>query len=327
MNRHFKKKVIDMVCDRVPSTLQLGPDQVLIVDYRCVIEYAGGTGCIPTPLTDMVPMGESDVKFARYVRKYGNALVHAIDGDYLMIALLYYCSSDRLAPHNRIHIYRQLASPLDAECTVSKRTITGASKPVSKKPPMCWVDVQMLYCVIHSCMRQGASAQLISSERTPANDQQLVRSAVFFMLLAGTDFSRPLPLLGPKRLWTYLPDVMASLVAATAEGELVADLLYDGVVAAMYAVLFEKHVVRRPRGGAVLCDVLRQLQASALSQTTKGRLPALEQVECTAKNIQWVVKYWETVNGHVETPLSGENGYVRAPHTRGVMFADATVAV
>jgi hypothetical protein len=38
----------------------------------------------------MVPTGESDIKFARYVDLYGNALVHAIDGDYMAIALLYY---------------------------------------------------------------------------------------------------------------------------------------------------------------------------------------------------------------------------------------------
>ena len=46
----------------------------------------------------MVPTGESDIKFARYVDLYGNALVHAIDGDYMAIALLYYAMRGLFTP-------------------------------------------------------------------------------------------------------------------------------------------------------------------------------------------------------------------------------------
>ena len=57
-------------------------------------------------------MGESDVKFTRYVHAYGNLLVHAIDGDYMMIALLYYARTAAPAATNRIHIYRQVTLQL-----------------------------------------------------------------------------------------------------------------------------------------------------------------------------------------------------------------------
>ena len=57
-------------------------------------------------------MGESDVKFTRYVHKYGNALIHAIDGDYMMIALLYYIQTADPSPKNKIFIYRQLSAPM-----------------------------------------------------------------------------------------------------------------------------------------------------------------------------------------------------------------------
>ena len=73
-------------------------------------------------------MGESDVKFTRYVHAYGNLLVHAIDGDYMMIALLYYARTATPTATNRIHIYRQLATPL------------GAEKPDAKRPRVIIVD-------------------------------------------------------------------------------------------------------------------------------------------------------------------------------------------
>ena len=317
MNRNFKRQVIQMLCDKVPAALELAAGQSLIVDYQYVIEYTGPSGGVPMPVDGMAPMGESDVKFARYVQTYGNALVHAIDGDYLMIALLYYCTNDRLGKQNQIHIYRQLASPFDTDASVCKRSLSGADKAL-KKPPMCWVNIQLLFCVIHGCMRQSVQAKLIAM-----SDQRLVRSAVFFMLLAGTDFSRALPLLGPKRLWAYLPNIVCALVSATCDDLVELDILYNGVVGAMYSDLFEKHVVKRQSGSVVLQDVMRQLQSSKLSPTTKSRLPTLEQVLCTLKNIQWVIRYWEMVNGAVDTPLEGENGYIIDKHTSGVVFADA----
>ena len=330
MNRNFKKKIIDMVCHRIPGLIELVHGQFLIIDYQCVIEYAGPHGRIPVCIPDLLPMGESDVKFARYVQRYGNALVHAIDGDYLMIALLYYCTNARLCDGNRIHIYRQLASPLDSDPLASKRTHSGDGKASgARKAPMCWVDMQLLYHVIHGCMRQSAGTLAISSDGGCTVDQQLVRSAVFFMLLAGTDFSRAMPLLGPKRLWAYLPNIVNSLVAATTTTDDVSasDLLYNGVVAAMYASLFEKHVVRQSRGAMQLSDVLRQLQNSTLSATTKTRLPTHAQVLCTIKNVHWVVHYWETNNGSVETPLQGENGYVQADAcAKCVMYEDTVLA-
>ena len=82
-------------------------------------------------------MGESDVKFARYVHKYGSALIHAIDGDYMMIALMYYVRTADPSAANKIHIYRQLAAAL-GEAPRRKR---GEPAPPAKK---CWVDMQMV---------------------------------------------------------------------------------------------------------------------------------------------------------------------------------------
>ena len=128
------------------------------------------------------------------------------------------------------------------------------------------------------------------------------------MLLAGTDFSRPLPLLGPRRVWAALPAIVVSLLTGR---------LLDGVVASLYADIFSNHV----RTSKDLPSVLAQLQLSKLSQTTKGRLPLAEQVECTLRNVRWVTLYWSTINGCIEAPLDGEHGYIQGATPGLVTFA------
>jgi len=293
MNRDFKKKVIDMVCDKLPQMLQLKAGQELLVDYKRVIKYSGdncqeaspllfgGGGSevkklIPTIVHDLAPMGESDVKFARYVDLYGSALVHAIDGDYLIIALLYYCTHG-IMPDNKIFIFRQMSS-LDKKIAPKK---SSSSAPASKKskikhdddddyghadgdkkrvvvvvnsknkkegggPPKCWVDMQLLYLTISQCMWQGARGDVkpinVKTGR-PFSDKDAVHSAILLMLCAGTDFSRPLPLVGPKRIWDNLPWFSHSLLqSAPWDEDLDESLFLDGVIAKLYANVFEKHV-------------------------------------------------------------------------------------
>ena len=83
-----------------------------MIDYRRVVEYAEPNRDVPTLVEDLCSMGESDVKFTRYVHKYGSALVHAIDGDYLVIALLYYVQTADPSAANKIYIYRQLSAAI-----------------------------------------------------------------------------------------------------------------------------------------------------------------------------------------------------------------------
>ena len=82
--------------------------------------------------------------------------------------------------------------------------------------------------------------------------------------------------------------------------------------------IFSLHV---STGRCTLAAVLQQLQGSGLSAITKGRLPCSEQVECTLKNVQWVMTYWSAVNENVDTPLNGECGYVRGATPGSVTFA------
>ena len=110
-------------------------------------------------------------------------------------------------------------------------------------------------------------------------------------------------------MWAALPVVVNALLSGA---------LRDGVVAALYKEIFSSHVTG---ARCALPSVLLQLQSSALSDTTKGRLPGCSQVECTIKNTQWVMGYWCAVNELVETPLDGECGYIRGATPGSVTFA------
>jgi hypothetical protein len=331
MNRNFKLKLIDMLCRRIPQllTLQSPEQQEFILDYKMAVRYQaveGSRHLIPSPelMRDMEHMGESDVKFVRYVKKYGNALVHAIDGDYMTIALLYYTEHD-LQATNKIFIYRQfsvLAEPLAKSCGKRKKP-SAAPKPVvaAPKAPVkkCWVDMQLLYICITRAMQQCGYGQAISARtHQPFTDRDAVFTAVFLMLCAGTDFSRNLPLIGPKKIWDYLPDIALPAIQALRGGACVNEsMLLNLVVGKMYGIAYSKHhtqqtlVSRRDESQPFFERVLHSLQNSKLSQGTKNRLPSADQTRNTIRNLLWVTKYWMTDNGKVETPVDGEYGFAR----------------
>ena len=266
----------------------------------------------------------------RYVRKYGNALVHAIDGDYMAIALLYYTIHD-IQESNKIYIYRQFSvlAPSAGE-KAAKSNAKGKAKGKVKSEVMvvveeseskkrkraseekgkkCWVDMQLLYLVIVQAMKQSGYTRAISTKTLePFNDRDAVFSATFLMLCAGTDFSRNIPLIGPKKIWDYLPEIAIPAIQALKGGEHINETMFlNLVVGKMYSLTYSKHCVSVPQYERVLSS----LKTSELSQGTKDRFASMEKMRNTIKNISWVTKYWMTDNGHVETPLNGEYGYGR----------------
>jgi hypothetical protein len=350
MNRHFKLKVIQLALARVPhmvqSLLEEDPARRFVVDYKCAVEYGGLSGLTPTPIPELVPLGESDIKYTRYIDRHGNALVHAIDGDYLAIALLYYATCG-LRDDNRIFLFRQLsqlgggsaAAARDEEDEAGggkRKRASSAPLPKKKKktparPPKGWVDMQLLFTVVAQNVWQGAKrgrggggVPLNAHTLAPFTDADAVHAAVVLMLCAGTDFSRGMPLLGPKRLWEHLPAYAACLLqAAPWGGRPDPALLASAVIGTLYKTIFARHV---DPGTATLASVLRQLRTSSLSPTTTARLPSEAQVEVTLHNIAWVMAYWSAANSAVPTPLDGSNGYVRCPYTQEITFADLAAA-
>ena len=317
MNRGFKLKVVQLALAQVPrmlqATLAAAPERRLLLDYKSTIEYSSSTGMVPRRLDDLVPMGESDVKYVRYVERYGNALVHAVDGDYMAIALLYYTGVG-VRDDNRIFVFRQhstLSPPSSSNSDPAKRK---RKRDKSSAPPKCWVDMQLLFATIAECMRQSGAADF--------DERVSVRAAVLLMLCAGTDFSRPLPLLGPKRLWEHLPLVAETLVRAlpqAAPPSLAS--LCDSVLGAIYRSVFANHVPAHVPDR--LADVLEHLKRhSRLAELTRSRLPNEAQVRVTLQNVDWVMEYWTAINRIVPAPLDGSRGFVRCPTSQRITFAD-----
>ena len=252
------------------------------------------------------------------MRKYGNALVHAIDGDYMAIALLYYSTHD-IQENNKIYIYRQFSvlAPSAAEKAAKSEAKVKVVEDESKKRKRgseekgkkCWVDMQLLYLVIAQAMKQSGYTRAISTKTmTPFDDRDAVFTATFLMLCAGTDFSRNIPLIGPKKIWDYLPEIAIPAIQALKGGEQINETMFlNLVVGKMYILTYGKHCASVPQYERVLSS----LKTSGLSQGTKDRLASSEKMRNTIKNISWVTKYWMMENGHVETPLNGEYGYGR----------------
>ena len=328
MNRDFKIKLVEMICERAPPLIQaqMPPKGCeFIIDYKRAVLYSAQS--IPRVMDEIKPMGESDVKFCRYVDLYGSALVHAIDGDYLAIALLYYTQR---APHfgsdNQIHIYRQLSSFPEAKPSDAKRQKKAAEpEPKKKKRKIikCWVDVQLLYITLMQSVWQSVgSARALINEQTqqPFTNADAVHAVVFLMLLAGTDFSRPLPWLGPRRLWDNLPQVTCSLLnAAAVTTPLDPAVAVDWVVAKLYRLVFVKHC---GDSGHTYDQTYRALQHSKLSLSVKNKFASRAQLETTVRNLGWVMEYWKTHNGLAETALDGRHGYMRCPTKGAITYSD-----
>lgn len=328
----------------------------------------------PSLMTEMVSMGESDVKFTRYVTMFGNALVHAIDGDYMAIALLYY-SRHNIHANNQIFILRQISvfnssAHRGAEEQAQgggkkKRKASSSSRLLEdeeesedeaggehallkkKRAPVKkgWVNMQMLYLVIARAMRQSGCSQAINATTFEMfSDMDAVYTAAFLMLCAGTDFSRNIPLIGPKKIWECLPFVAVPALQALRGGPTINEnLLLNVVIGKLYGLNFSKHIdslaegpkkkgVRRGRKSAEkkqqqaqepplvsavpslvtqfsFEQTMQALKCSKLSMTTKDRLPSVDRMQNTIKNLMWVSEYWAMENGHVETPLDGKYGF------------------
>ena len=316
LNRNFKLKVIDMACALLPAMVlsHMNSNQRLIVDYKRVVEYRRANDQIPIAFEGMFPTGESDIKFARYVDLFGNALVHAIDGDYMAIALLYYAL--RRSTDKKIYIFRQLSqlAPTAAERNAKLQEESVSQKrrkvtPTQKKAPKCWVDMQMIY----SCI----AGHVVGAPSSAA----AVQAMVVIMLCAGTDFSRPIPLIGPKRIWEAVPTVSAALLKAVGDGGLNYTLFADEVIGELYKSVFGRHVSSSACGFRAVMHEL--VHVSSLSATTTGRLPSDAQITTTLKNINWVVyHYWTVINGPIHAPLDGSNGFVPACQGKGVVYED-----
>ena len=291
-NRTFKSKVIALVIQELPRLLRLKAGQTLVIDYAgCPVEYSvGEDGQRTRVLSDLVPLGEADIKFMRYAEIYRDLMVDSVDGDSIPIALVYLEScmrdltggsmraADLQGAPPRISIYRMTTRLADDK---KKRKEAG-----DKRRTFEFVNINFLYGQLYDIF-----SQCMGRMYSPSHAQHLMRMMVVLIGLTGTDFTRSLPQVSGRSVFTFLPDLFVALIRCydTMSGQVDVRMGADHLVTGIYGCKFESHL---KGAGAGLEATLRCLQGCKLSQRTKDSLPSAQVVLCTLKNVNWLLKYW-----------------------------------
>lgn len=290
-NRAFKKRVIEMVIARLPLLVELDAGEELIIDYMghpmC---YRAGARAVAMP--ELEPMGEADLKFFRYAERYGSLLAMATDSDYVPISLLrlhtQFRGAGAAAP--RVVILRLRTSlPSDKE---SRPAVPKDERPRREYE---FVDTNVLLAGLVRALCATAGLR---------EETSIENLCAVIALFGGTDFTRAMPSVGPRRAWASLrafaPALLKGFDGAT--GQCVVSTIVDGVVGKAYGRVYAKHVC----GARGICAVVGALQASKLSAVTKQRLPSVDFVQTCVRNTNWVLLYWRGDYAH---ELSGDFGY------------------
>jgi hypothetical protein len=148
-----------------------------------------------------------------------------------------------------------------------------------------WVDVDLL--------REGISIaifQMVTPPLVPWQDWQL-HCLVVLIALTGTDFSRNLPLVKPKKLWAIVSDVMPTLIRCfRMEQTAIVDVeqTVQTLVPLVYKGIFPTHVRDSHSFGAAMASI----RASKLGDRTKQLLPSEGRAACTVQNANFLLQYW-----------------------------------
>jgi len=315
-NRSFKSNIISLI------TSMLAADYVpprrattLVVDFvnSTRIDYHTN-GRTRVVLEDMKPMGESDVKFMRYVSLFGDLCVDSIDSDVLLIAAMFV---SRNAYKGNIYVRRYKTRLAPA----SQKRKLEAPEPEKKRMEYEIINVNLLLEVLLKQMQNAADLQIASTHEprvaTVQSRAHLTAMLSFMVLLCGCDYSKKLPRIGVKSLWDNLDIVVPAILACTSYTNNVfsvdTEQSINGLIATLYARTYTRHIRLNSVGGNAVAgnmqNILCMLHSSTLSDKTKQDLPTQVSLSTTVRNIEWVINYWAIENDDPVCPLDGTHGF------------------
>jgi len=334
-NRTFKSNIISLITSMIAA--EYAPPRratTLVVDFvnstRIDYHTRGHTRAI---LEDMKPMGESDVKFMRYVSLFGDMCVDSIDSDVLLIAALYV---SRNAYKGNIYVrrYKTRQTP-----TVAQKRKLGAPEPEKRRLEYEIIHVNQLLAVWLTRMQKAAplpppECSVVPHDTTDGDhcldhtlgalSPHIATSSAhftamlsFMVLLCGCDYSKKLPRIGVKSLWENLDVVIPAILECTSYTNNIfsvnTDVSIDGLIATLYARTYTRHVRLNSVGGNAVAGsmhtILALLHSSTLSERTKHDLPTLLSLSTTLRNIEWVINYWAIENGDPVCAVDGSHGF------------------
>ena len=262
INRTFKARVIQLVVEALPTILRApGAGSALIVDWK------GGTcskwewmedGTIQCSEMPREPAGEADIKFSRWATRLGVSMgAEATDGDFVPIALM--------SSVGHLFVLRNEVNGEKPQDNCGGGSIGGRQHE--------WVDIDLLRKGLIDCM---------------AIKSQSIEPLIVLIAMTGTDFSRGLPWVGPKRLIKVLGIFSIARRSLTEDHQIDPLTCLDQLVSPVYHSLYRNHVSK-----GSFADVMGALTTTpSLSKRVKDKFPLQSQVLTTLRNANFILQYW-----------------------------------
>ena len=132
------------------------------------------------------------------------------------------------------------------------------------------------------------------------------------IMVAGSDYSRKIPTIGPKFVWENMHVTVPLLLMYSEDSEsgffLDASKCADRVLCELYKLKFSNHVDSEC---STFDEVYNEIQRSRLAQKTKNMFPCTEDLISTIKNINWIIEYWSLTNASPPTSTDGVHGFIK----------------
>jgi len=304
-NRSFKSNVISLITTMIAA--EYNPPRkatTLVIDFvNCIRIDFTTKEKTRNVITEFNSMGESDVKFMRYVPLFGDICVDSIDSDVLLIALFFVTRSNT---KNNVFVRRYKTK---IEDTLKKRKLETTVQCKSPKEYEI-IDVKLMGSMLHICMKQSIDTGSLLIDNT-----HMTTTLMFMTLLCGSDYSKKLPRIGVKTVWENMHILIPSIIQVTRyiDNKFSIDIeeCMNSTISDIYNHTYQKHMLTHPDAREYGIDVvLAELQSSKLSETIKKQLPNRSSITSMLQNIEWIINYWQIENTNPECDMSGVSGFV-----------------
>ena len=121
--------------------------------------------------------------------------------------------------------------------------------------------------------------------RLPMHDGHEMGMLISLITLTGTDFSRNLPQLSGRTVFSYLPTIWMTLAMSydPAKDQLIESDALDRLIPLIYHTKYGNHTQSRYGMG----KVLEEIQRSKLSTRSKESMPSVARVACTIRLLEY----------------------------------------
>jgi hypothetical protein len=310
-NRTFKGRVIQFVIDNITKSMQplLKDGQRIIIDYRKdpIVLSAGGTS---TVMPICVPLGESDVKFIRYL-EMGDMVIDAVDSDYVIIAMNQVermQNSEHTCVPN-VYVRRLLVDIEPVDKKKRKKDVNEAQQ----KPARQYEHIHINSLTVVFQNKLGDLDKRLQGKNCGSNKLQndvtllpnTIKILSLMVALCGCDFTTGLPWFGPKTIWKNLEIIWWGMRRAILNDRrsggmaLCPRSIAEYVVAPMWRnVLYKGHSHSKQtlfslNEDNVFEETYEHLNNSiTLSERIRTSLVDETRLACLVKNCNWVSIYW-----------------------------------